>query len=104
MDNNQIKAFSMFAKSVSHVARNIASATGQIAHVHIELERRKDAAKELRSQLSPGYEPGDGSMDGAMLVDGEWWHPVMGCDSLQVVIDNIRAGGSKVRQSNSHHD
>jgi hypothetical protein len=25
--------------------------------------------------LRPGYEAGDGSMDGAQLVDGEWWHP-----------------------------
>lgn len=37
--------------------------------------------------LCAGYEPGDGSMDGAMLVDGEWWHPMFGCDSLQMVVD-----------------
>lgn len=36
---------------------------------------------------SSGYERGDGSMDGAQMVDGEWWHPVWGCDSLSHVID-----------------
>jgi len=40
--------------------------------------------------MKPGYEPGDGSMDGAMLVDGEWWHPMFGCDSLQHVLDGVR--------------
>ena len=41
--------------------------------------------------LCAGYEPGDGSMDGAQLVDGEWWHPTFGCDSLQLVVDRARA-------------
>jgi hypothetical protein len=45
----------------------------------------------LRSLLHPTYEPGDGSADGAQLVDGEWWHPIMGCDSLQEVVGNARA-------------
>jgi hypothetical protein len=40
--------------------------------------------------LRPGYEAGDGSMDGAQLVDGEWWHPVHGCDSLQLYFDKLR--------------
>ena len=44
----------------------------------------------LRFLLSPGYEPGDGTMDGAQPVDGQWWHPVFGCDSLQYVVDNAR--------------
>lgn len=44
-----------------------------------------------QSLLSPAYEPGDGSAVGAQLVDGEWWHPVFGCDSLQDVVDNARA-------------
>jgi hypothetical protein len=44
----------------------------------------------LCSLLSPGYEPGDGTMDGAQLVDGQWWHPLFGCDSLQYVVDNAR--------------
>lgn len=43
------------------------------------------------SLLSLAYEPGDGSAVGAQLVDGEWWHPVFGCDSLQDVVDNARA-------------
>ena len=44
----------------------------------------------LNAILQPAYEPGDGSADGAQLVDGEWWHPVFGCDSLQNVVDNVR--------------
>jgi hypothetical protein len=44
----------------------------------------------LKALLRPGYEPGDGSMDGAQLVNGEWWHPVLGCDSLQYAVDNFR--------------
>ncbi len=57
----------------------------------------------LRSLLHPHYEPGDGSADGAQLVDGEWWHQIMGCDSLQGVVDNARAvlsrwGGAAVPQ------
>jgi hypothetical protein len=60
-------------------------------------------APTLRALLHPAYEPGDGSADGAQLVDGEWWHPIMGCDSLQGVVDNARAvlarwGGAAVQQ------
>jgi hypothetical protein len=44
----------------------------------------------LASLLHPAYEPGDGSADGAQLVDGEWLHPQFGCDSLQFVVDNAR--------------
>ena len=29
-------------------------------------------------------------MDGAQLVDGRWFRPMFGCDSLQNVIDRIR--------------
>jgi hypothetical protein len=47
-------------------------------------------APTLRALLHPTYEPGDGSADGAQLVDEQWWHPVMGCDSLQEVADNAR--------------
>lgn len=48
------------------------------------------AMSTLYSLLSPGYEPDDGSVDGAQLVDGQWWHPLFGCDSLQCVVDNAR--------------
>jgi hypothetical protein len=41
--------------------------------------------------LHPAYEPGDGSADGAQLVELAWWHPQFGCDSLQMVVDNARA-------------
>jgi hypothetical protein len=43
---------------------------------------------DFRALLHPGYELGDGSADGAQQVGGQWWHPVMGCDSLQFVVDN----------------
>jgi hypothetical protein len=45
----------------------------------------------LTALLCPAYEPGDGSADGAQLVGMQWWHPTMGCDSLQIVVDNARA-------------
>ena len=45
----------------------------------------------LGALLHPAYEPGDGSADGAQLVGCQWWHPVMGCDSLQIVVDNAGA-------------
>lgn len=45
----------------------------------------------LKAILHPAYEPGNGSVDGAQLVDGEWWHPIFGCDSLQNVVDNVRS-------------
>ncbi len=53
--------------------------------------RPVDAMTNNWKALCAGYEPGDGSMDGAQLVDGEWWHPMFGCDSLQMVADRARA-------------
>jgi hypothetical protein len=50
-----------------------------------------DAMTNDWKALRAGYEPGDGSMDGAQLVDGEWWHPIFGCDSLQMAVDRARA-------------
>jgi hypothetical protein len=35
--------------------------------------------------LRPAYEPGDGSQ----FVNGEWYMPVYGCDSLQVFIEQL---------------
>jgi hypothetical protein len=44
--------------------------------------------------LYPAYElawaPGEEIADGAQLVDGRWWHPIFGCDSLQYVVNNAR--------------
>jgi hypothetical protein len=51
----------------------------------------QQVAVTLTALLHPAYECGDGSADGAQLVDEEWWHPIMGCDSLQEVVDNARA-------------
>lgn len=44
----------------------------------------------LHFLLAPSYELDDGTMDGSQLVDGQWWYPVFGCDSLQYVVDNAR--------------
>jgi hypothetical protein len=48
-----------------------------------------------RTLLHPAYEPawapGEEIAEGAQLVDRQWWHPIMGCDSLQIVVDNARA-------------
>ena len=42
--------------------------------------------------LNPAYEiTGEEIAEGAQLVDGEWWNPLFGCDSLQIVVDNARA-------------
>ena len=48
-------------------------------------------AVTVKSLLSPAYEPGDPNLERAQLVDGQWWNPVFGCDSLQMVVDNARA-------------
>jgi hypothetical protein len=32
-------------------------------------------------------------MDGSQLVEGEWYDPVYGCDSLQSVVDNLKRLG-----------
>jgi len=45
---------------------------------------------DIRALLGSAYKPGDGSADGAQIVDLHWWHPVMGCDSLQIVVDRAR--------------
>jgi len=54
-------------------------------------EPTKPPGVTLSALLCPAYEPGDGSADGAQLVGAQWWHPEMGCDSLQIVVDNARA-------------
>ena len=56
-----------------------------------EPEGDRPPAVTISAFLHPAYEPGDGSEDGAQLVGLAWWHPVMGCDSLQMVVDNARA-------------
>lgn len=55
-------------------------------------EQIKALLKAVEDAATPsgGYEPGDGSMNGAQIVYGEWWHPVMGCDSLEISIDAIK--------------
>ena len=47
-------------------------------------------AVTISALLHPAYEPGDGSADCAQMVGLAWWNPVMGCDSLQIVVDNAR--------------
>jgi hypothetical protein len=50
--------------------------------------------RDLNSILSPsgGYELREGAalVEGAQLIDGEWWAPVFGCDSVEHTLDRIR--------------
>lgn len=39
--------------------------------------------------LSAGYERGDGNIDGAQMVGGEWWIPKLGCDSVDHMLDQL---------------
>lgn len=48
-------------------------------------------AVTISALLHPAYEPGDGSADCAQMVNGQWWHPCFGCDSLEIVLDNLLA-------------
>lgn len=41
--------------------------------------------------LRAGYEPGDGTADGEQMIDGQWWRPKFGCDSLAEVFEAIEA-------------
>jgi hypothetical protein len=47
-------------------------------------------ASLLHPAWALAWAPGEEIADGAQLVDGEWWHPQFGCDSLQYVVDNAR--------------
>jgi DNA-binding XRE family transcriptional regulator len=39
--------------------------------------------------LSAGFERGDGNLDGAQMIDGEWWIPKWGCDSINHMLDQL---------------
>ncbi len=41
-------------------------------------------------QLSEAYVKCDGTHPEDQIVNGQWWHPKWGCDSLQHLLDNIR--------------
>ena len=49
----------------------------------------------INALLQPAYklakEDAELTIDGVQLVDLQWWHPTMGCNSLQIVVDNTRA-------------
>jgi hypothetical protein len=62
----------------------------QLAAQPVSLAELSACHEFTRALLRPAYEPGDGSADGAQLVNQSWWHPSMGCDSLQIVVDNAR--------------
>lgn len=47
-------------------------------------------ASLLHPAYLPPFAPGNDLAHGAQLVDGQWWHPVFGCNSLQYVVDNAR--------------
>lgn len=46
----------------------------------------------IRFLLEEAYFPDDAGSpdDGAQLVDGEWYMPAWGCDTLQYVVDGVR--------------
>ena len=72
----------------------------QVVGEHADLlEQRQpvpvpDCDRNWDSILSPsgGYEMADDAAlrDGAQLVNGEWWAPVFGCDSLESALARIR--------------
>ena len=43
----------------------------------------------LRLLLDKAYTP-TGSDDGEQLVNGVWYVPVWGCDTLQYIVDGVR--------------
>lgn len=52
-------------------------------------------ASLLHSAYKLALAPGKELAEGAQLVDGQWWHPLFGCDSLQYVVDNARSSLNK---------
>ena len=44
----------------------------------------------LRLLLDKAYMPTDSSYGDEQLVDGVWYVPVWGCDTLQYIVDAIR--------------
>ena len=46
----------------------------------------------IRLLLDKAYFPEDAGSpdDGAQLVDGKWYLPVWGCDTLQYIVDGVR--------------
>lgn len=43
------------------------------------------------TDLGYGWEPCDEIQPEGQLVDGQWVRPAMGCDSLQIALDHLRA-------------
>jgi hypothetical protein len=59
-----------------------------------------DTSKSLQPLLRPGYEVGNGFLiEGSQLVDGEWFCPSFGSDSLQYVVDSYRYSLAKLQSS-----
>jgi len=52
---------------------------------------KKDTPKLIKAILAIGYEPiePDAVGEGAQIVDGQWYMPRWGCDTLQHVIEII---------------
>jgi hypothetical protein len=45
----------------------------------------------------PGWEKQDGTYQSGQIVDSEWYVPQFGCDSLQMVVDELRYQQKLVR-------
>ena len=79
-----------FARAVCNICRQHGAALAKSKPVNVT-DGEGMSSDLIETLLRPGYENGNGYADGAQLVDLGWYHPVMGCDSLQIVVDNARA-------------
>ena len=82
-------AFDVSDDHVCDIARAVLAKWGRSAP---QPEPERLTAVTISDLLNPAYEiTGEEIAEGAQLVDGEWWNPLVGCDSLQIVVDNTRA-------------
>lgn len=47
----------------------------------------------MKSLLNKSFIKCDGSHAEDQIVNGQWWHPKFGCDSLQHLLDDIADQG-----------
>jgi hypothetical protein len=52
------------------------------------------AARSGSPPTIPGWEPSDGVERNSQIVNGAWYRPRFGCDSLQIALDDGRSGRS----------
>ncbi len=44
----------------------------------------------VKDTILCNYEPCDGCVENAQMVDGKWYAPLWGCDTLSKVLDDIK--------------